>query len=42
VCPNFSPKKAVLQNYLTWKFLYCIDRFDHIKSNKSNLINNIF
>ena len=22
-----------------WKFLYCIDRFDHIKANKSNLIN---
>jgi hypothetical protein len=25
-----------------WKFLYCIDRFDHIKANKSKLINNIF
>ena len=24
-----------------WKFLYCIDRFDHIKANKSKLINNI-
>jgi hypothetical protein len=23
-----------------WKFLYCIDRFDHIKANKSKLINN--
>jgi hypothetical protein len=23
------------------KFLYCIDRFDHIKVNKSKLINNI-
>jgi hypothetical protein len=22
-----------------WKFLYCIDRFDHIKANKSKLIN---
>jgi hypothetical protein len=22
------------------KFLYCIDRFDHIKANKSKLINN--
>jgi hypothetical protein len=22
-----------------WKFWYCIDRFDHIKSNKSKLIN---
>jgi hypothetical protein len=25
-----------------WKFLYCIDRFDHIKANKSKLINNLF
>ena len=25
-----------------WKFLYCIDRFDHIKANKSKLINNIW
>jgi len=24
-----------------WKFLYCIDRFDHIKANKSKLINKI-
>ena len=24
------------------KFLYCIDRFDHIKANKSKLINNTF
>jgi hypothetical protein len=24
-----------------WKFLYCIDRFDHIKANKSKLINNV-
>jgi hypothetical protein len=23
-----------------WKFLYCIDRFDDIKANKSKLINN--
>jgi hypothetical protein len=23
-----------------WKFLYCMDRFDHIKANKSKLINN--
>ena len=23
-----------------WKFLYCIDRFDNIKANKSRLINN--
>jgi hypothetical protein len=23
------------------KFLYCIDRFDHIKANKSKLINNM-
>jgi hypothetical protein len=23
-----------------WTFLYCIDRFDHIKANKSKLINN--
>jgi hypothetical protein len=23
-----------------WKFLYCIDRFDHIKANKLKLINN--
>ena len=23
------------------KFLYCIDRFDHIKANKSKLINNL-
>ena len=23
-----------------WKFLYCIDRFDHIKATKSRLINN--
>ena len=23
------------------KFLYCIDRFDHIKANKSKLINNV-
>ena len=22
-----------------WNFLYCIDRFDHIKANKSKLIN---
>ena len=25
-----------------WKFLYCIDRFDHIKANKSKLINKRF
>jgi len=24
-----------------WKFLYCIDTFDHIKANKSKFINNI-
>jgi hypothetical protein len=24
-----------------WKFLYYIDRFDHIKANKSKLINNV-
>jgi hypothetical protein len=24
------------------KFLYCIDRFVHIKSNKSKLINNVY
>ena len=27
--------------YCPMKVLYCIDRFDHIKANKSKLINNI-
>ena len=25
-----------------WKFLYCMDRFDHIKANKSKLIKKMF
>jgi hypothetical protein len=25
-----------------WTFLYCIDKFDHIKANKLKLINNVF
>ena len=33
---------GVLSYWLNDFFLYCIDRFDHIKANKSKLINKMF